>query len=160
MPLVYALFGWLWSPFGVLGGRLFTAVLGLAAIVVAGGTAASCLRREDERWTARLALWAFLGLSLWFTYFTCIPKAYALCALGLAVALRLIDGGRAWRPLVAGVILALLAGTRLSMGILLPVIGLWRLGRPNRVGVVRNRRGRRVGPCLWSLAVALAGHVL
>ena len=127
MPLVYACFGWLWSPFGVLGGRLFTAVLGGMAILVAGGTAASCLRREDERWTARLTLWAFLGLSLWFTYFTCIPKAYALCALGLAVALRLIDGGHVWRSAVAGAILALLAGTRLSMGILLPVVGLWLL---------------------------------
>lgn len=137
MPFAYALLGWLWSPFGVLGGRLLTAALGFAAIAVAGGAVASCLRREDERRTARLALWVFLGLSLWFTYFTCIPKAYALCALGLAVALRLIGaqgGAAAWRQAGAGLLLALLAGTRLSMGILLPVVGLWLLARRDWAG--------------------------
>ena len=94
MPAVYAAFGWLWSPFGVLGGRLFTAALGLAALFVADGAVVSCHKRADERWLARLVFWSLLGLSLWFTYFTCIPKAYALCALGLAVALRLLSGLR------------------------------------------------------------------
>lgn len=140
MPAVYAAFGWLWSPFGVLGGRLFTAALGLAAIFVADGAVVSCHKRADERWLARLVLWSLLGLSLWFTYFTCIPKAYALCALGLAVALRLLSGlreGGGADPLCvagAGATLALLADVRLSMGVLLPVVGLWLLWRRDWAG--------------------------
>lgn len=141
MPAVYALLGWLWSPFGVLGGRVVTAILGLTAIFLADGALVSCFRRDDERWTARVALWAFVGLSLWYTYFTAIPKAYALCALGLAGGLRLLtclrtegetDATCGIDPLcaaAAGVLFALLADVRLSMGVLLPVVALWLLWR-------------------------------
>ncbi len=140
MPALYAAFGWLWSPFGVLGGRLFTAALGLGALFVADGALVSCHKRPEDRWLARLMLWVFLGLSLWFTYFTAIPKAYALCALGLAAGLRLLTGlrpGEGVDPLCAvgaGLVFALLADVRLSMGVLLPVVGLWLLWRRGWAG--------------------------
>lgn len=134
-PLAYALLGWLWSPFGVLGGRLVTAAMGFAALAVGAETAAGPCRRDDERWTARLVFWAFAGLSLWMTYFTCIPKAYALCALLLALALRWVGPqGAAWRFFGAGLALALAAGARLSMGVLLPTVGLWLLFRREWAG--------------------------
>ena len=135
MPAAYAALGWLWSPFGILGGRLLTAAFGLGALILADGAVVSCHKRAEDRWLARLALWAFLGLSLWFTYFTCIPKAYALCAFGLAAGLRLLTGlrpGEGVDPLCAafaGLVFALLADVRLSMGVLLPVVGLWLLWR-------------------------------
>ena len=139
-PLFYALFGWLWSAGGLLGGRLFTALLSFAALLLADGAVVSACRRADDRWVARLALWSFLGLNLWYTYFTAIPKAYALCTLLIAGALRLLTGLRADRtcdPLCAagaGLLLALCTEVRLSMGILLPAVALWLLCRRVRVG--------------------------
>ena len=139
-PCFYALFGWLWSSFGVLGGRVFTAALSLAALFLADGAVVSGCRREEERWQARLVLWALLGLNLWYSYFTVIPKAYALCTLGLAGVLRLLtarqDSG-ALDPLctlLGGVLCALLADVRLSMGVLILAVGAWLVLRRAWVG--------------------------
>ncbi len=132
-PLFYALFAWLWSPLGILGGRLFSALLTFTALCLASGAVMRCARKEADLWMARLLLWTFLGLNLWFVTFTTIPKAYALCILGIAAAFRLLAGaqpktGLPWMgTLMAGVILGLLPGVRLSMGILLPITGLWLL---------------------------------
>ncbi len=130
MPCVYAAFEWLWAPMGVLGGRLFTALLSLGALLLGSRTLARVCEDRDQRRCAALVLWSLLGLNLWYTYFTTIPKAYALCSLGIALALGLLTKGPnerfpAWRVFTAGVILALLANVRLSMGILLPTVGIW-----------------------------------
>lgn len=130
-PVIYAAFGWLWSSGGLLGGRLFTALLSVVALFVADRTVAACCRKPEDRLMARLVLWALLGLNLWYTYFTAIPKAYALCTLGIALALRLLSGlipGKGIDPLCAvgaGLLLAFLTDVRLSMGILLPAVTLW-----------------------------------
>lgn len=134
-PIIYAAFGWLWSGFGLLGGRLFTAALSIAALFVADRTVVSCCRKPEDRWMARIVLWSLLGLNLWYTYFTAIPKAYALCALGLAIAFRLLSGLipekgiDPWCALGAGLLVAFLTDVRLSMGILLPTVTLWLLFR-------------------------------
>ncbi len=139
-PVIYALFGWLWSAAGLLGGRLFTAALALGALLVADGAVVSGCRRADERWSARIVLWALLGVNLWWTYFTAIPKAYSLCVLLLAGALRLLTGERAgegidgWCAAGAGVLLAVAADVRLSMGVLLPVVTAWLWWRRAVVG--------------------------
>ena len=41
MPAAYAALGWLWSPFGILGGRLLTAAFGLGALILADGAVVS-----------------------------------------------------------------------------------------------------------------------
>ncbi len=133
MPYVYAAFEWAWAPFGILGGRLFTALLSLLAILLATRTLDRVMGSStSDRLCARLLLWSFLGLNLWYTYFTAIPKAYALCTLGIALALYLLAvcDSKTRGPLcaaTAGGLLALVAGIRLSMGILLPVVGIWLL---------------------------------
>lgn len=140
-PMVYAAFGWAWSGLGVLGGRLLTALFGLAALFLADGCVTSGCRRLDERWSARVTLWCLLGLNLWFSYFTVIPKGYALCTLGIAGALRLMTGlrrdGSGLDPLcavAAGALLALLADVRLSMGALLPAVTAWLWWRREQMG--------------------------
>lgn len=140
MPCFYALFGWLWSPMGVLGGRLLSALLSVTALCLASGAVVRCCRKETDLWTARLLLWAFLGLNLWYVTFTAIPKAYALCVLGLAAGFRLLSGARPktglpwWGAALAGAVFGLLPGVRLSMGAVLPVAGLWLLWRRDWAG--------------------------
>ena len=157
-PVVYAAFGWAWSALGVLGGRVLSVLFSLAAIFLADGCVTSGCRRADERWAARVTLWCLLGLNLWFSYFTAIPKTYALCTLGIAGALRLLTGlrrdGSGLDPLctvAAGVLLALLADVRLSMGALLPAVMAWLWWR-------RAQMGRRAW--LWFGAGAAAGLVV
>lgn len=140
MPAFYALFGWFWSPWGVLGGRVFSAVLSFTALCLASGAVVRCCRREADVWVARLLLWAFLGLNAWYVAFTAVPKAYALCVLGIAAGCRLLAGARPreglpwWGAALAGVVFGLLPGVRLSMGLLLPVTGLWLLWRRDWAG--------------------------
>ncbi len=139
-PLVYAAFGWLWSPLGILGGRLFSALLTFTALCLAGEAVMRCCRREVDAWMARLLLWSFLGFNVWFVTFTAIPKAYALCLLAIAAMLRVLAGvqprrGLGWgSAILAGCLGGMLPGVRLSMGILLPVIGLWLFWRRNWAG--------------------------
>ncbi len=122
-PMVYAALGWLWSPWGIFGGRLLTAGLTLGAL----GIASRLLYRQTQQWSAVLVLWSLLGLNLWYSYFSTIPKAYALCTLGIAGVLWLLSQPKMWAYCLTGLLCALLANVRLSMGILLPVIGLWLL---------------------------------
>ena len=131
MPIVYACFGWLWSAFGVLGGRLFTSFLSFLALMIADSALVSCCTKSEERKLVRLILWSLLGVNLWYTYFTCIPKAYGLCTLGIAIGLRLLTGLREKNGvdtvccLLSGVVFALLADVRFSMGGLVPAIAGW-----------------------------------
>ncbi|MEG1479676.1 MAG: hypothetical protein RSD41_01540 [Kiritimatiellia bacterium] len=140
MPLFYAAFAWLWSPMGILGGRLFTALLSLTALFIGSEIVAKSCRRPVDCWIARLALWSFLGLNLYHSYFTTIPKSYALCTLLLAVVFWLLSdvvprrGMVAWKVALAGFLLALVADVRLSQGILLPTIGIWFLLNRKQVG--------------------------
>ncbi len=164
MPAFYALFGWLWSPMGVLGGRVFSALLSFTALCLASGAVVRCCRKETDLWQARLLLWVFLGLNVWYVAFTAVPKAYALCVLGIAAGCRLLSGARPreglpwWGAALAGMVFGLLPGVRLSMGVLLPVVGLWLLWR-------RDWAGRRAW--LWfglggalGLAVAVGPDLL
>ena len=130
MPLCYALFGNLWSPAGILGGRIFTAVLALLALVIVDrAVTRACVAHQASPLLARVVLWSCLGLNLWYTAFTSIPKTYALCTLGMAGAFWLLAPARSARPLtpwcafLAGVLLATLVGVRSSMAVL-PVVTL------------------------------------
>ncbi|MBR4317368.1 MAG: hypothetical protein IKT85_01300, partial [Kiritimatiellae bacterium] len=85
MPIVYAAFGWLWSALGVMGGRLFTAALSIVALILAGKTVERCCTKREDALLVRLVFTALLGLNLWFSYFTTIPKAYGLCIFVMAL---------------------------------------------------------------------------
>jgi hypothetical protein len=95
----------------------------LAACGVAGG-------RERRLAAGALAL-AFLAANVYHSYFTTIPKTYALAAVlllsGYLVLTRCARPRRAWFAALAGLLLAAAAGTRISLGALLAVTGFWLL---------------------------------
>ena len=134
MPLVYGSLAWLWGGAGVLGGRILTALLGLAAALLAALLAATAVE-SDRKWAAALTTFALTACNVWHSYFTVIPKTYSLAALFTAAAfLALATGGRLRKGpaaqlllVLGGFLLALAAGTRLSLGAMLPVTGLFLL---------------------------------
>ena len=117
---VYAALSPLWEPFGLVGGRIATWLMGAAAIVVACRLAASFCARTGAASVAALATAFLLGSNLYHVYYTSIPKTYALAALFfaagfLALSKALSSGSR--RALAASAaFLALAAGTRYSFG--------------------------------------------
>jgi len=144
MPYVYGAFSGLWSPYGVLGGRVATACLGLLGCVLAALLARRAVpsQRAAEAGTVAFALTA---CNLYHVYFTTIPKTYALASclllggfllLTLCVSRRKKTRSRMscmW-ALPAGVLVALAAGTRLSLGALLPIAVLGLLVVYRRTG--------------------------
>jgi hypothetical protein len=136
LPYIYGVLFPIIGKLGVAGGRLITALFGLAA----AGCAAWLAARQAEpapikssRYRKFAALTAFIlaGVNVYQSYFTVIVKTYALCAFFLTagfVALSYTNSRRgASAAFWGGFLLALAACTRLSAGIALPVAGIWLL---------------------------------
>ena len=134
MPAVYGALVSQWSHIGVLGGRMLTAQFGLLASVLAS-LAAARLAGQGRRLVAGATVFLLLQCNVAHSYFTVIPKTYALASLfvsGGALALACAWTASRRAIVVAcgvagGALLALAAATRLSLGAMLPVIGLWLL---------------------------------
>jgi 4-amino-4-deoxy-L-arabinose transferase-like glycosyltransferase len=124
MPVVYGFLSPLWAPQGVLGGRVLTALLGLLSSAVAALLAARLApasRRRDAAFTA----WLLTACVPVHSYFTAIPKTYALTSLLLAAGFAMVARPGRWRSAaVAGALLGLAAATRISVGLALPVVGV------------------------------------
>lgn len=135
LPFVYSVLSGVWapeSPFsGLLGGRIVTLLFGTLGTFVAMGL----VRRLVPiacRGMAGLAVFALLACNLYHVYFTTIPKTYALGGLFvlsgfllIAVGLKSAFGLRRTLCLVAaGLSLAFATGTRISLLLILPVVGL------------------------------------
>lgn len=131
MPLVYSPFKFIWNSFGLVGARAFTSFLGFAGIAVAVLTAAQLLPGNRSR-SAKLMVFALLACNLYHLYYLSIPKTYALASLFVALgylfyARALASGeGKSRYGLftVSAALLAMAAGVRISLGLLLPVCGL------------------------------------
>lgn len=126
MPYVYAALSFLWAPFGVLGGRIVTMAAGLAACAV---TAAACARAASpsRRAAAGICAWVLLSFSTSFSYFTVIPKTYALSALFAACAFYVLSGRGRFRPELSAAFFALSAAARASMAAAAAAAGLYFL---------------------------------
>jgi hypothetical protein len=131
-PAVYALIQPLVAAWGLSAARLFTALLGAVAVVLAGVLAARLSPREWAGTAAFMTI-ALLWVNVYHSYFSLVVKTYSLTALllvGGALCIASVQPGRRGAPLVAGLLLALAAGVRLSVGVWLPVVGLyWLLQR-------------------------------
>ena len=141
-PLFYAAFARFWAPSGVLGGRLFTALLGLFA-AFQFSLCAACLagaRRGAAGLPAAFLAFVLLALSPDWAYFAAIPKTYALGSLLLGLGFVSVMPppapgavcGRSLRSFgFAGVCFALAAATRATLCLAaVPVwIALLRLRR-------------------------------
>lgn len=128
MPIVYAAFVSVWNSFGLLGGRILTFALGAAGIMFACALAWR-LSPAGRRGEAALVTFLLLGSNLYHLYFIAIPKTYALASLFVAAGFYLLSFADASRrrcavfAAAAGLSLALASGTRISLGIMLPVVG-------------------------------------
>ncbi|MBO4287132.1 MAG: hypothetical protein J5985_03080 [Kiritimatiellae bacterium] len=138
LPAVYAAFHSLWQPFGVLGGRLFTALLGILSCVLSAALAARALPSK-HRLCAAVTAFAFTGCNLYHAYFTAIPKTYALASLLVLGGFLLLTfcGGRAAALFAfsGGFLIAAGAGTRVSLILLLPPAAIGLLAMRKRYGL-------------------------
>jgi len=133
MPYFYAVFSKLWSPFGVIGGRVFTLLLGFLGAFLASWLAAKNFPRGQ-----RLAPWiitfALTACSVYHSYFTTIPKTYALSSLLLILACLLLSRLQSRAAVFfAGLLFALATATRVSMGAGALAAGIWLLFQHRRM---------------------------
>ncbi len=122
MPYVYALFVSIWAKFGLLGARLFTLFIGALGIFLAALTAHRFAESEKKD-SAALLVFLALAVNLYHLYFLAIPKTYALSSLFILLGFYVFSFARHYW--LVGILFALAAGTRLSLGILLPVMGIY-----------------------------------
>ena len=123
MSYVYAMANPLMTKWGVAGGRLFTAGLGLATVCLA-----AWLARRAAGGTAAFVAFCLVGINVYQSYFFTVVKTYALAALFVVAGFLLLSFVKGKRgqvaALCAGVLFALAAGVRLSAGAILPVVFL------------------------------------
>ena len=129
LPYVYSAFAWIWKSWGLLGARVFTLTLGVAGLLFAIGLARRHVP-EEKRNAVSLAVLLLLGCNLYHLYFLAIPKTYALAALFVFVGFYVLSVAVARArglAVLAGLSLAFATGTRISLGALLAVCGVWLL---------------------------------
>lgn len=133
LPLVYSLAAPVVEAFGLGGARAVTWIFGFLSALLA---ARLCRRLGGP--AAGVIVFALIALNVYQSYFTTVVKTYALCAVfmmaGFYALGRWIDSRRAFWIALAGAGLAAAAGTRLSSGVLLPLVGLWLMFQPKRWG--------------------------
>lgn len=156
LPYAYGLLAGAWSDAGVLGGRLVTAVFGfLAAVFFALVAGELADRREPGSFGPAFFLaFVLLGLSPDWSYFTAIPKTYALgsflLALGLGLALGAPGVPNRRGSAIAGVCFALAAATRATL--CLAAVPVWIA----LVVVGRRDRARRLDWLRFAVGCAVA----
>ena len=106
---------------GILSGRLVTLGFSLLATLMAVAFARRLVSPE-RRLTVSLAVFAMLGCNLYHQYFTTIPKTYAIGALFVMTGFLLLSRGQ---NVLAGLSLAFASGTRISLVLILGVVGVW-----------------------------------
>ena len=135
MPKAYSYVTWIWEKWGLLGARIFTLLLGAYGICIAAMIARK-LAPEDRRNEAALIVTLLLGCNLYHLYYLAIPKTYALASVLVMTGLGIFELERGNKKanveFMAGLFLAFAAGVRISLGVLLPVVGLALLIRRGR----------------------------
>ena len=120
LPWVYSQVVAIWREYGLLGARTFNLTVGLLGIL------ACCAIARRLKGSA-LAVFLLSGCNLYHLYYLAIPKTYALAGLLAALAFLCLTFEDWWAGVLAGLLLALSAGTRISMGGLLLAAGVWFL---------------------------------
>ena len=132
LPFVYSALTGIWSPAsplsGLLGGRVVTFLLGLFSTACAVGLVRR-LVPEDRRGRASLIVFALLACNIYHVYFTTIPKTYALGSLFVMAGFLLLACRSPFAAFAGGLSLAFATGTRISLILILPVVGVTLLVR-------------------------------
>jgi len=128
LPYAYSTLTVIWKTWGLLGARIFTLTLGAAGILFAM-TLARRLVPDEKKGMVSLIVLLLLGCNLYHLYYVAIPKTYALAGLFVIVGFWFLAVARTSTLLsvlamaAAGLSLAFAAGTRISLGALLAVVG-------------------------------------
>lgn len=128
MPYVYSVFAGVWRDYGLLGARIFNLSLGFLGIVFACALAQRLAKRfcSEEAGAppprAGLVTFLLLATNLYHLYYLAIPKTYALAGLFVMVGFYLLSFERAWAFALSALLFVLAAGTRFSLGAILPVV--------------------------------------
>lgn len=125
MPVVYAALAPLWSVAGVLGGRGLTLILGLIGAALAGFLAAQRFPK-GSRMPPWIITFALTACSVYHSYFTVIPKTYALTSLFLVGACMLLSKLQSRVAVfIAGLLFACATATRISMAAGAVAAAIW-----------------------------------
>ena len=129
MPEFYKAFIWAWGSWGLLGARVFTLMIGFAGIFFSV-CLAQRLAPEGRKSEAALIVFLLLGCNLYHLYYVAIPKTYALASMWVMSGFLVLSywSKKPIALIIAGFAFAFAAGTRISLGAILCVIGLWMLG--------------------------------
>ena len=136
-PYVLSLFDPVIDSFGVLGGRVINAILGWSSIVLAGFLAASLVPKgwKSFAWVITLIL---AGVNVYQCYFFSVVKTYSMAALFFTAGLICLVKASRKRSFPASCLTALFlvlaTGCRLSVGLALPLVGLYLLSQRKRIG--------------------------
>ena len=105
---------------GLLSGRIVTISFSLAATLMAMAFARRLVSPE-RRGLVGLTVFAMLACNLYHVYFTAIPKTYAVGALLVMAGFLLLSRGMHF---LSAVSFALASGTRISLVLILGVVGV------------------------------------
>ncbi len=134
LPVVYSFLYAIVRQYGVLGGRLITAGMGLVTCLLTAWLTGRLLKKE-WRFVGAVAAFMLIGINVYQAYFTSIVKTYSLCTLFLMGGLLALSFAqeRRWRVwvfgMLSGFLMAGAAGTRLSAGAAMAVTGFYLLYR-------------------------------
>ncbi len=124
-PLLYSAINPIISKTGLLGGRFFTALLGLSTALLAAGVA-SRLAPTGVRHAAAITAFMLVGINEYQSYYFTVVKTYSATALfltGSAYALiGAIERKSAFAAFSAGALCMLAAGARASAALALPIM--------------------------------------
>ncbi len=129
LPFVYSVFVGVWNAWGLLGARIFTLTIGAIGIIFAAALAHR-LAPDGKKGVAAWTTFILLGCNLYHLYYIAIPKTYALAGLFVIIGFWLFYIARTSSHIpfllmvLSGLSLSFAAGTRISLGILLAVVGL------------------------------------
>lgn len=137
LPLVYGAAHAVIDAFGLAGGRVLTALLGLLAALAAAAVAGR-MAGPAGRGPAALLAFSLIAVNVYQSYFTTLVKTYALCGLFLAAGFLLLLEARSRRAALlfalAGLVLAAAAATRITAGLALAAGGVAVLALRREVG--------------------------
>jgi hypothetical protein len=140
MQYVYSLFWFMVEKWGVMGGRILTAVLGVLAIGLAVLVAAR-VTKPGKRGLAAMMVFCLAGLNVYQLFFFCTVKTYALAAVWIGLSFLLLtlkSRGKHACAFLAGVSMMLAAATRMSAGAMLPAVAICLLLEAKRGAGVRK----------------------
>lgn len=127
-PLLYSAINPIITKTGLLGGRTFTALLGLLTALLAAGVA-SRLAPPSVRQSAALITFMLVAINEYQSYYFAVVKTYSATALFLTGSAYALIGAAerksAFAAFTAGALCMLAAGARASAALALPIMALW-----------------------------------